>query len=178
MHHLLGSSKGLGTHLKLCPLQNSKLLLTLPHWCCCSSHGTGISNVLGSCAATRLHQYPLIGFLHGAKPWLHCLTPSVLGHQLQLRLYHHQWPSLAASQCQVWAVLHDPFIPSNPVPPGWIFHIARSRNSMQCNLGNLWTIASLCSQETLPRRFHLNDAGLSLITTNFLGQAKQNQLSQ
>jgi hypothetical protein len=33
----------------------------------------------------------------------------------------------------------------------------------------------LCFQKTLPRRFHLNDAGLFLITANFLAPANQYQ---
>jgi hypothetical protein len=37
-----------------------------------------------------------MGYFHGAKPQLLCMTPSDLGHQLQLRLYLHQWPSMAA----------------------------------------------------------------------------------
>jgi hypothetical protein len=39
---------------------------------------------------TRLHQQPLIGSLHGAKPQLLCMAPSVLGHQLQLWPHLHQ----------------------------------------------------------------------------------------
>ena len=34
---------------------------------------------------------------------------------------------------------------------------------------------SLCSQKTLPRKFHLSDAGLFLITANFLAPANQHQ---
>ena len=37
-----------------------------------------------------------IGSLHGAKPQLLCMTPSVLGSQLKLRLHFHQWPSMAS----------------------------------------------------------------------------------
>jgi hypothetical protein len=43
-----------------------------------------------------LHQQPLIGSLHGAKPQLLYMTPSVLENQLQLRLHLHQWPSMAS----------------------------------------------------------------------------------
>jgi hypothetical protein len=42
------------------------------------------------------------------------------------------------------------------------------------NLGYLWNTASLCIQKTLPR-CHLNDAGLFLITANFLAPADQHQ---
>jgi hypothetical protein len=37
---------------------------------------------------------------------------------------------------------------------------------MRYNLGYLWNTASLCSQKTISRRFHLSDAGLFLITAN------------
>jgi hypothetical protein len=43
------------------------------------------------------------------------------------------------------------------------------------NLGYLWNTASLCFQKTLPRRCHLNDAGLFLISANFLAPANQHQ---
>lgn len=40
--------------------------------------------------------------------------------------------------------------------------------STRFNLGHLWTqLACTDSKERLPRRFHLNDAGLFLITTDF-----------
>ena len=82
------------------------------------------------------------------------------------------------SQCQASAFLHDTFMPSKPVPPGWFLHITKSRCSMRYNLGYLWNTASLCSQKTLPRRFHLSDAGLFTITANSLAPANQHQLSQ
>jgi hypothetical protein len=44
---------------------------------------------------------------------------------------------------------------------------------MRYNLGYLWNTASLCSQKTLPSIFHLSDAGLFLISTNFLATANQ-----
>ena len=47
---------------------------------------------------------------------------------------------------------------------------------MRYNLGYLWNTGSLCSQKTLPRRFHLSDTGL-LITVNFL-DPPNHQLSQ
>jgi hypothetical protein len=78
---------------------SSRIQLPVLHCCCCSwwsSHGTGISKTLLSSTVTRLHQQPLIGSLHGAKPQILCMTPSVLGPQLQLRLHLHQWPSMAS----------------------------------------------------------------------------------
>jgi hypothetical protein len=46
------------------------------------------------------------------------------------------------------------------------------------NLAYLWNTGSLCSQKTFPRRFHLSNAGLFIITTNFLTPANLYQLSQ
>jgi hypothetical protein len=86
------------------------------------------------------------------------------------------FPSL--SQCRASAALHDPLVPSKPVPHRWFSHITKYSWSMRYNLGYLWDTASLCSQETIPRRFHLNDACLFLIVANFLAPANQYQLSQ
>jgi hypothetical protein len=52
-----------------------------------SSHGIGIFNLMEFSTETMLHQQLLIGSLHGTKPQLHCMTPSVLGHQLQLSTF-------------------------------------------------------------------------------------------
>jgi hypothetical protein len=82
------------------------------------------------------------------------------------------------SQCQTSVVLHDPFMPSKPVPPGRLLYITKYSCSMRYKLGYLWNTASLCFQKTIPRRFHLNDAGLFLITTNFLAPANQHLLPQ
>jgi hypothetical protein len=40
--------------------------------------------------------------------------------------------------------------------------------SMRYNLGHFCNTASLCSQETHPKRFHLSDASLLLNTAKFL----------
>jgi hypothetical protein len=84
------------------------------------------------------------------------------------------WPLTVPSS----AVLHDNFMRSKPVPPGWFLHITKSSCSRRYNLGYLWNTVCLCSQKTLPRRFHLSDAGLFIITANFLAPANQHQLSQ
>jgi hypothetical protein len=79
------------------------------------------------------------------------------------------------SQCQASAALHDPLMLSKPVPPVWLLHITKSCSCTRYNFGYLWNTASLCSQKTLPRRFHLNDAGFFLITANFLAPGNQYQ---
>ena len=101
------------------------------------------------------------------------MTPSVLGCQLQLRLHLHQQIFHGFSQCQASAALHDLFMPLKPVPPGWLLDIIEYSCSTRYNLGYHWNTASLCSQKTLSRRFHRSDAGLFLITTNFLAPANQ-----
>jgi hypothetical protein len=82
------------------------------------------------------------------------------------------------SQCQASAAVHDLFMTSKPIPPGWFSCITTSSCSAKYNFGDLWNTASLCSQKILPRRFHLSDAVLFLITANVLAPANQHQLSQ
>ena len=57
--------------------------------------------MLLSSNVTWLQQKPLIGSLHGAKPQLLCMTPSVLGHQLQLRLHLCQWSPMASHSAEL-----------------------------------------------------------------------------
>jgi hypothetical protein len=47
----------------------------------------------------------------------HYITPSVLGHQLQLRIYLHQWPSMASHSAEPQMLFMTPLMPSKPVPP-------------------------------------------------------------
>jgi hypothetical protein len=85
------------------------------------------------------------------------MTLSTLGLQLLLRLCL-QW-SLLASQFQASAALHDPFMPSKPVPAGWLLHY-----QVQLPVRGTTLAASgtqfLCvdSQKTITRRIHLGDA--------------------
>ena len=91
-HDLLGSSKGLGSHL-----QHS-----------CSTIGSGW---LYPTTAAVLGGHPIVlaspllwglllqlGFTNSLSEALFmlCMTSSVLGHQLQLKLHLLQWPSLAS----------------------------------------------------------------------------------
>ena len=131
---------------------SSRLQLPVLHCCCCSwwsSHGTGISKTLHD------------PFSPGPSTTAEATPSPMAFHDL--------------SQCQASAVLHDTFMPSKPVPPGWLLHITKSCCSTRHNIGYFWNTASLCSQKTLPRRCHLNDAGLFLITANFLAPANQHQ---
>ena len=57
----------------------SRLQMTVFHCHCCSwwsSHNNDISKTTMSSDETRLHQYPLIGSLHGAKLQVLSMTPS------------------------------------------------------------------------------------------------------
>ena len=146
-----------------------------PLYCCCCSwwpfHGPAISKTLGSSAAIGLHFYqqPLIDSLHDAKSQLLCMTPLVLGHQLQLHL--HQWSSMASHSAKSQLLSMTLSCIQNQYHLGDSYTLSSPAASMKCNLGHLWNAASLCSQKTVPRRFHLSDAGLFLITTNFLAPA-------
>jgi hypothetical protein len=115
----------------------------------------------------------LIGSLHGAKPQFLCMTRSVLGHQLQLRLHLQQWPSMVSHSAEPQLLFMTPTclqtqyylggcytLPSTATVPGTTLAISGTQ--------------SLCCQKTLPRRFHLNDAGLFLIT-NFSVPVNQHQ---
>jgi hypothetical protein len=98
---------------------SSRLQVPVLHCCCCSwwsSHSTGISKTLLSSAVTRLHQQPLIGSLHGAKPQLVCITPS--GLSIATEAAPSPMAFYGLSQCQASAALCDPFMPSKPVLPG------------------------------------------------------------
>jgi hypothetical protein len=80
--------------------------------------------------------------------------------------------------CKASASVHDPFMPSKPVPPGFEFLYITKYNCSTRYFGYLWKTASLYSQKILPRRFHAGNAGLFLITTNFLVPANKHQLYQ
>ena len=84
-------------------------------------------------------------------------------------------PSL--SQCLTSAALHDPFITSKSVHLGISYTLPIPAETWATTLAINGTQAPLCSLKTLPR-FHFNDAGLFLITVNFLALANQHQLSQ
>jgi hypothetical protein len=133
------------------------------HCRCCSlwsSHSTGISNMVEPSAATSLHD-PF-------GPRTSTATEASLSPMA--------FPGL--SQCQASAALHDSLISSKAVLPGLFLHINKYSCSTRYNLGYLWNTASLCSQKTLSRRFHLGDAGLFLMTANFLAPGNQHRLSQ
>ena len=106
-----------------------------------------------------------MGCLHGAKPQLLCMTPLVLGLQLPMRLHLHHFPFLAFHKAKPRLLSLSPLHAFKTSPPGWILQIPKS--GCQHNI-YFWKTASLCSQKTLPRRFHHSDAALFLITTNFL----------
>lgn len=160
---------------------SSRLQLPVLHCCCCSwwsSHGTGISKSLLSSTVIRLHQQPLIGSLHGDKLLLLCMTPSSPG------------PSIATEAAPSPMAFHGLWLCQEPQ----LLFMTPSCLQNQYHLGDSYTVPSLvtaqntsvaisgthslCSQKTLPRRFHLSDAGLFLITANFLAPANQHQYSQ
>jgi hypothetical protein len=148
---------------------SSRLQMPVLNCCCCSwwsSHGTGISKTLLTSAVTRLHQQPLIGSLHGAKPQLFCMILQSC-HQLQLRLHLYQWPSMAFHSAEPQLLFRTPSCLQNQYHLGDSYTLP-SPATAQDTTFPISGIQSLCSQKTLPRRFHLNDVDLFLITANFL----------
>ena len=112
--------------------------------------------------------------------------PLELGFTKSLSLAHFKVPTLKsfARLFQSWAIncnWHCTFTNGLPWPltmpslscSSWHLHafktsttwmtLTKSSCGMRYNLGYLWDTASLCSQKTIPRRFHLSDAGLFLI---------------
>jgi hypothetical protein len=79
---------------------SSRVQMPVLHYYCCSwwsYHGTGISKTLHD------------PFSPG---------PSIATEAAPLPMAFH-----GLSQCRASAVLCDPFMPSKPVPPGWLLHI-------------------------------------------------------
>ena len=104
----------------------------------------------------------------------HCMISSVLGHQFHLSLHLHQWPSMASHRAGHQLLYIIPSGLQNQ------YHVGNSNTLPSPATAQGTTLAisrtqPLCSQKTLPRRCHLNDAGLFLITANFLAPANQHQ---
>jgi hypothetical protein len=132
---------------------SSRLQMPVLHCCSCSwwsSHGTGISKTLLSST----------------------LISSVLGNQLQLRLHLHQWPSMASHSAVPQLLCVTPSYLQNQYHLGNSYTLPSTVTAQGTTLAISGT-QPLCSQKTLPRRCHLNDAGLFLITTSFLAPANQ-----
>ena len=99
-------------------------------------------------------------------------TPSVLVHQLQLRLHFHQWPSLA---CHLLSM--TPLDLQNQYNLCDSYTLPCSAAAVRGTTLAISGTASLCSQKTLPK-FSLSDSGLFLTTTYFLAPANQHQFFQ
>ena len=128
-----------------------------------------------SSAATGFHQKPLIGSLHGTKPQLLCMAPSVLSYQLQLRLHLHQWPSMASHSAEPQLLFMTPSCLQNQ------YHLGDSYTLLSPAAAQGTTLAISGTQplcdfgKTLPRKCHLKDSGLFLITAKFFPLANQHQ---
>ncbi len=120
-------------------VSSSRLQVPVLHCCCCSwwsSHGTGISKTLHD------------PFSPG---------PSIATEAALSPMAFH-----GLSQCQASAASAHSFMLQNQYHLGDLTHY-----QVQPAQGTTWLYLEhslLCSQKTLPRRCHLNDAGLFLIT--------------
>jgi hypothetical protein len=67
-----------------------------------------------------------------------CLTPSVLGYQLQLRLHLHKWPSMASHGAKPQLFFMTPLYLQNQ------YHLSDTLKKYNCwrryNLGYLWNV--------------------------------------
>lgn len=134
-----------------------------------SSHVTGISKTLGSFAASELHFTNI--FLQAL---FTVLSFKFFAWPLQSWAFNCYWDCTFSSGFS-W-LLAVPCLSCSP----WPLHCLQNQYhwgnayilpslvaSTRWNFGHFWNTASLCSQETLLRRFHLSAAGLFFITTNF-----------
>lgn len=80
------------------------------------------------------------------------------------------------SKCQASAALHDPPMLSKPVPSEWLLHYQAWLSGQDTTLASSG-IQLMCAdpEETFPGRLHLSNAGISLITTDFLALPIQHQ---
>jgi hypothetical protein len=130
---------------------SSRLQMPVLYCCCCSwwsSHGTVISKTMRD----PFSPGPSIATEAAPSP----MTFRVLSVP---SLSCSAWPLHAFKTSTTWVTLT-------------YYHVPLQQ---EYNLGYLWNTASLCFQKILPRRCHLNDAGLFLITANFLAPAIQHQ---
>lgn len=128
------------------------------------SHGVGISKIWGlllllGCSFTNSPSWALFivpRFNFSPRP---LQSPAFL--QLLLRVHLLHWPLLASSS-------HALQLTPSGIQNQYLRDLHMTKFSCQhgYNVGCLWNPASLCSQKTLPRRFHLSVAGLLLITAN------------
>ena len=169
--------KGLGTSMLLSvPWEHTACLRGSGqlHSCCClwSVHRPDNSTMLGLHCSWGFALAKGILASASSKPQLLSMTPSVLASLLQLKLHLHQrplWPFMRSTKSQLL-----PMTPSglqNQV--GDFYTLLCPATSFKCSCGLLWTTASVCWPwgNTLPRRFHLSDAG-PLITADISAPAQ------
>lgn len=130
--------------------------------------------ILEFVTAAGLHfcQQPLLSTLHRAEPQLLWMVPLTLDLQLLLSLHPHgggeglSFPSHKANPRLISMTL-----PSLKTRITWkILTYDQVLARMGCSLSHLWSTELLCTdpEETLSRRFCPKDAGLFLITTNWV----------
>jgi hypothetical protein len=86
----------------------------------------------------------------------------------------HQWPSMACHRAEPQLFFMTTSCLQNQYYLGDTYIVSSPEEAGSTTLA-ISEAQSLCSQKTLPRIFHLSDAGLILITTNFLVPANQHQ---
>jgi hypothetical protein len=118
----------------------------------------------------------LTGSLHSAKPQLLCMTLSVLGCQLQPRLYLHQWPSLTSHSAKYKLFSITPSFQQNQYHLGDSYTLPSKVAARGTTLAISGTQTICALRKHFPEDF--NSVAGFLLTTNFLALANQNQLFQ
>ena len=128
--------------------------------------------MLGTSASTWMHfdQSPLLSSLHSAKPRFLSMMPSVLELTPEAVLLL-QWPILASHSAELELLFMNPQYLQNH------YHLG-NYDQVWLSMKSTTLVSSgtqlLCadSQEPCPRRIHINDAGLFLITAKFSAPAE------
>jgi hypothetical protein len=129
---------------------SSRFQMPVLHCCYCSwwsSHVTGISKALLSSAITRFHQHPVIGFLHGDKPQVLCMTPSP-GPSIVTEA--SPLPSMASHSAEPWLLFTTPSCLQSQHYLGDSYTLPSPATAQGTTLAISGT-QPLCSQTTLPR---------------------------
>lgn len=146
---------------------HSTVLEVIPWYCYCQNYW---SLLLNWASLSPIASHRLSSWCRTSKS---LLDPSILCLQLPISLL---MASPGLSKCQASAALHDPPILSKPVPSGWLLHYQTWLSGQDTTLASSGT-QLLCAdlEETFPGRLHLSNAGISLITTDFLALPIQHQ---
>jgi len=106
------------------------------------------------------------------------MTPSDLGHELQLRLHLYYWPSMASHSAKPQLLIMTPSGFQTQFHLGDSYTLLSTAATWGTTLAISGTQLLCAPREQFPEDFTSGDAGLFLVTLNSLAPANQHQLSQ